>query len=183
MPLWHLKGDMVNALISANQIEKRIYRIRDQNVMIDRDLAYLYEVQTGALKRAVRRNIERFPADFMFTLTQQELAAMRSEAGELKQGRGKHRKYLPFVFTEPGVAMLSSVLNSKRAIQVNVEIMRAFIRLREMILSHKDLVRKIDAMERKYDHQFKIVFDAIRELMAPPTPKMKKLGFKVADKE
>lgn len=144
--------------------------------MLDGDLADLYGVEVKQLKRQVRRNIDRFPADFMFELSKEEYESLRRHLGTLK--RGEHSKYLPYAFTEQGVAMLSSVLRSKRAVQVNVEIMRAFVRLREMIASHKDLARKLDALEKKYDTQFKAVFDAIRELMKPPAERAKKrIGF------
>ncbi len=150
--------------------------------MLDKDLSYLYEVETKALNRAVKRNIDRFPEDFMFHLTKEEFGSLRFHFGTSKrEGRGGLR-YLPYAFTENGVAMLSSVLNSERAIKVNIQIMRAFTRLREMILSHKDLQRKIEAMEKKYDHQFKVVFDAIKQLLEPPKKPRKRIGF-LADKE
>jgi phage regulator Rha-like protein len=110
-------------------------------------------------------------------LTSEEAEALRSQIATLKKGRGQHRKYLPYVFTEQGVAMLSSVLNSERAIEVNILIMRAFVKLREMLATHKDLAKKLEEMERKYDAQFKVVFDAIRKLMAPPEPKRRQIGF------
>lgn len=135
--------------------------------MLDEDLAALYEVQVKALNQSVRRNIERFPGDFMFQLTSEEAAALRSQSVTLKKGRGEHRKYPPMAFTEQGVAMLSSVLRSKRAVLVNVEIMRTFVRLRQMLNANADLARKLAALEDKYDAQFKVVFEAIRELMAP----------------
>ena len=152
--------------------------------MLDADLAVLYGVSTKALVQAVKRNLERFPGDFMFHLTEQEVRALRSQivtlddASGRSRGRGRHAKYLPHAFTEQGVAMLSSVLKSKRAARVNVEIMRAFVRLRGMIAHSQDLARKLDALESKYDRQFKVVFDAIRELMAPPpsAPK-RRIGF------
>jgi hypothetical protein len=146
--------------------------------MLDADLAVLYGVEVKVLNQAVKRNIERFPEDFMFQLTAEEAATLRSQTVTLKPGRGRHRKYLPYAFTEQGVAMLSSVLRSRRAVLVNIEIMRAFVRLRQMLASHADLARKLEALEKKYDAQFKVVFDAIRELMAPPTPKHKRpIGF------
>jgi phage regulator Rha-like protein len=144
--------------------------------MLDSDLAHLYEVPVKRINEQVRRNPKRFPPDFMFQLTSEEFDSLRSQIATLKHGRGQHRKYLPYAFTEQGVAMLSSVLNSERAIEVNVEIMRAFVRLREMIASHKDLARRLNDLERKYDTKFKIVFDAIRELMAPTKPKHR-IGF------
>jgi len=156
--------------------------------MLDADLAALYGVPTKALVQAVKRNLERFPADFMFHLTEQEVRALRSQivtlddASGRSRGRGRHAKYLPHAFTEQGVAMLSSVLKSKRAVRVNVEIMRAFVRLRGMIAHSQDLARKLDALESKYDRQFKVVFDAIRELMAPPAAAPKRrIGFVSGD--
>jgi phage regulator Rha-like protein len=146
--------------------------------MLDSDLAALYGVETRTLIQAVKRNLSRFPADFMFQLNFQNVAALRSQIVTLKTGRGQHRKYAPYVFTENGVAMLSSVLNSERAVQVNIAIMRVFVKLREMIASHKDLAKRLDELEGKYDAQFKAVFDAIRQLMASPEPKKTKIGFR-----
>ena len=143
--------------------------------MLDRDLAVLYGVETKYLKRQVNRNIESFPDDFMFLLTGEEYKSLRYQFGTLK--RGEHAKYLPYAFTEQGVAMLSSVLKSKRAIQVNIQIMRAFIKLKEMLSTHKDLKQKIEEMEKKYDYQFKIVFDAIKQLLEPPVVSRGKIGF------
>ena len=168
-------------IILVEMIERKIYLIRGHKVMLDTDLAGLYEVETTSnLNKAVKRNIDRFPDDFMFQLTKEEADSLRFQFGILKPGeqagtqsetnkpgRGQHRKYLPYVFTEQGVAMLSSVLNSKRAVQVNIAIMRVFVKLREMIATHKDLARKLSDMEKKYDSQFKVVFDAIRQLMTP----------------
>ena len=160
------------------RIDSHIYLIRGQNVLLDADLAALYEVEVKVLNQAVKRNIERFPEDFMFQLTKQEVTNLRSQFATLKKGHGRHRKYLPYAFTEQGLAMLSSVLRSARAIQVNVEIMRAFVRLRQMLTGNVELVRKFAALEKKYDSQFKVVFDAIRALMKPPEPKKKRsIGF------
>jgi phage regulator Rha-like protein len=162
-------------------IANRIYVIRGIKVMLDRDLAELYGVETKALKQAVKRNIDRFPADFMFELTKRENQTLRSQNVTLK--RGQHSKYLPYVFTEQGVAMLSSVLKSDRAIQVNIQIMRAFTQLRGLLSTHKDLKVKIEAMEEKYDENFRIVFEAIKQLLeADETPK-KKIGFTVKEKQ
>jgi hypothetical protein len=159
--------------------------------MLDVDLAKLYETPTKALLQAVKRNIDRFPEDFAFRLSLQEVRALRSQivtsneqpdenidnSPTVDVGRGG-RTYLPYVFTEQGVAMLSSVLSSPRAVKVNIEIMRAFVRLRRLIASHADLARKLEGLEKKYDAQFKVVFDAIRQLMIPPEPKKKgRLGF------
>jgi phage regulator Rha-like protein len=124
------------------------------------------------------RNKKRFPSDFMFQLTAEEVERLRSQFATLKPGRGQHRKYRPYAFTEQGVAMLSSVLHSERAIQVNIAIMRAFVQLREMIGTNKGLARRLNELEKKYDSQFRVVFEAIRELMAEPEPKVKRIGFK-----
>jgi len=148
---------------------------------LDRDLAQLYGVTTGNLNKAVKRNLDRFPLNFMFQLTHEEYESLRFQFGILEKGR--HTKYLPNAFTEQGVAMLSGVLNSPRAVQVNIEIMRAFVRLRQMLLSHVELARKIEQMERKYDSQFKVVFEAIRHLMAPPVKPKRKIGFDQKEKQ
>lgn len=161
--------------LPVETIEHKILFLRGQKVMLDADLATLYGVPTKRLNEQIRRNPKRFPADFMFQLTFQEVTNLRSQIATSKYWGG--RRYLPYVFTEQGVAMLSSVLNSERAIEVNVEIMRAFVRLRQILATHKDLSRKLEEMEKKYDHQFKVVFDAIRQLMAPPPSKSKKIGF------
>lgn len=171
----------MGGLVSAEGIEKRILILREHRVMLDNDLAGLYGVPTRRLNEQVRRNMRRFPADFMFQLTPEETKSLRSQIAISKKGRGG-RRYRPLVFTEQGVAMLSSVLNSERAVQVNIEIMRAFVRLREILANHKDLARKLDAMEKKYDAQFKVVFDAIRQLMSPPDPKKRKIGFIMKEK-
>jgi hypothetical protein len=163
--------------VSLSRIAQNIHYVRGQKVMLDTDLARLYRVETKALNRAVLRNRDRFPADFMFQLTVEEEGVLRCQIGTLKTGRGKHRKFLPHVFTEQGVAMLSSVLRSKRAVLVNVEIVRAFVRLREMLSSNADLARKLAALEGKYDRQFRVVFDAIRQLMAPPATARRSIGF------
>ena len=172
---------MVNkkSLIPVDRIEKAILLIRGQKVMLDADLAELYGVETRVLVQAVKRNLERFPEDFMFQLSQEEFTILRSQI-VTSSGRGG-RRYRPYAFTEQGVAMLSSVLRSRRAIQVNIEIMRAFIRLRQMLASHVELARKLDALEKKYDAQFKQVFEAIRQLMAPPEPKRRPIGFRKRD--
>jgi len=168
-------------IVPEEVIERKILLLRGQKVMLDEDLATLYGVEVRVLNQAVKRNTMRFPADFMFQLNQEEYAectALRSQFVILETGRGRHRKYMPYAFTEQGVAMLSSVLNSDRAIDVNIQIMRAFVKLREMIASHKDLAAKLEALEQKNDFQFKVVFDAIRELMVPAEPKRRKIGFK-----
>jgi phage regulator Rha-like protein len=168
----------MTAHISIERIEQTILLIRRHRVMLDTDLAKLYGVPAKVLNQAVRRNASRFPADFMFQLTGEEATALRSQFVTLKTGRGQHRKYRPYAFTEQGVAMLSSVLHSERAIQVNIAIMRAFVQLREMIGSNKGLARRLNELEKKYDSQFRVVFEAIRELMAEPGPKVKRIGFK-----
>jgi hypothetical protein len=159
----------------------RIYLLRGKKVIMDRDLAGLYEVETGQLKRAVRRNIERFPNDFMFELTKSELVDWRCQFGT-SNGDKMGLRYSPMVFTEQGVAMLSSVLRSKRAIQVNIQIMRAFAELRRMLATHDKLARRVDEMEKKYDEQLQVVFETIKQLMTPPEKPCKKIGFEVENK-
>jgi uncharacterized protein YjcR len=172
---------MVNeSLIPADRIEKAILLIRKQKVMLDADLADLYGVQTKFLVRAVKRNIDRFPADFMFQLSKEEFDNLRFHFGTSSDWGG--RRYPPYAFTEQRVAMLSSVLRSPRAIQVNIEIMRAFIRLRQMLASNAELARKLDELEKKYDAQFKEVFEAIRQLMTPLEPKRRAIGFQTGNK-
>jgi hypothetical protein len=170
-------ADQVSESIDADLVLQSIRVIRGQRVLLDSELADLYQVETKALTRAVRRNIDRFPADFMYQLTAAEVASLRSQIGTLKTGRGTHRKYAPYAFTEQGVAMLSSVLGSRRAVLVNIEIMRAFVRIRDLASTHKELARKLTALEGKYDRQFKVVFDAIRALMRGPEPKRRGIGF------
>ena len=156
-------------------IERRIYLIRGHKVMLDDDLAELYEISTGNLNLAVRRNRARFPQDFMFQLTPAEFQNLRLQFATSRWGG---RRYRPYAFTEHGVAMLSSVLKSERAVQVNILIMRAFVQLRQILATHKDLARKLEEMEKKYDAQFKVVFTAIRELMEPkPVPPSRQIGF------
>jgi phage regulator Rha-like protein len=166
-------------LIVPEVIEKKILLIRGQKVMLDAHLAELYGVETKALKRAVKRNRNRFPEDFCFELSTAEIENLRYQFGASSWGG---RRYSPFAFTEQGVAMLSSVLKSKRAVQVNIEIMRAFVRLREILGTHKDLARKLEELEKKYDTQFKVVFDAIRMLMEPPEKPRKQIGFRVQER-
>jgi phage regulator Rha-like protein len=171
----------MKALVPVEIIEKKILLIRGEKVMLDADLAELYGVETKMLVRAVKRNIDRFPSDFMIQLNREEFENLRFQFGTSSRWGG--RRYLPYAFTEQGVAMLSSVLNSERAVKVNVEIMRAFVRLRQMLASNAELARKLDALEKKYDHQFKVVFDAIIQLMTPlDTKKKGKIGFR-RDKE
>jgi len=168
-----------NAIVAAQRIARAILLVRGQKVMRDTDLAILYGVPTGALIQAVKRNRVRFPTDFMFQLTRAEALSLRSRSVNLERGRGKHRKYLPYAFTQEGVAMLSSVLRSARAVQVNIAIMRAFVRLRGMVVSNEALARKLDALEKKYDAQFKVVFDAIRQLMSPEAAGQRTIGFRL----
>jgi len=181
------------AIVPTEMIQTKIYLIRGRKVMLDRDLAMLYGVGTGRLNEAVKRNIERFPEDFMFKLNKQEVkiwesyilgidlrsqiatSSLRSQFAILKQGQ--HIKYAPYVFTEQGVAMLSSVLNSKRAVQVNIQIMRTFTKMREMLASHKELREKIEAMEKKYDKKFRVVFEAIHALLKEEKGPKRKVGF------
>ena len=168
--------------IPIERIEQAIFLIRGQKVLLDADLAQLYGVETKILNKAVKRNLDRFPEDFMFQLTAEEAENLRFQIGTSKKQRGG-RRYLPYAFTEQGVAMLSGVLNSPRAVKVNVEIMRAFVRLRQLMATHTDLARKLTALEQKYDKQFKVVFDAIRALMSPPAKPRKKIGFIVKEKQ
>jgi len=172
------------ALISPDTIEKQILMLRGHRVMLDSDLALMYGVETKALLRAVKRNRSRFPADFMLQLSKEEFANLRyqfgtsSSSSQIVISSWGGRRYPPYAFTEQGVAMLSSVLSSPRAILVNIAIMRAFVRLREILNTHAELARKLDSLEKRYDSQFKVVFDAIRQLMTPPEPKTKRIGFK-----
>ncbi len=161
-------------LISVESITNRIYFIRGIKVMLDRDLAELYGVETKQLKRAVRRNIDRFPADFMFELADDELEILRCQIGTSSWGGPR---YIPMAFTEQGVAMLSSVLKSKRAIQVNIQIMRIFSQFKQMLSGHRDLEMKIEAMEEKYDEQFRVVFEAIKQLITEEEKPKRKIGF------
>ncbi len=165
------------SLIPAGRIESMILLFRGEKVMLDSDLAVLYGVPTKALVQAVKRNRERFPSDFMFQLSSDEFTNLRSQTVTSSPSAWGGRRTPPFAFTEQGVAMLSSVLRSKRAVLVNVEIMRAFVKLRQILLSHIELAEKLAALEKRYDAQFKVVFDAIRQLMTPPDPKRRRIGF------
>lgn len=164
----------MDEMIPQKILEQKIFLIRKQKVMIDRDLAELYGVETKALTRAVRRNIDRFPEDFMFQLTNQEVINLKYHFGTSSWGGTRK---LPLAFTENGIAMLSSVLRSKTAIHVNIQIMRTFTKLRELMATHKDLKTRIDQMEQKYDSQFRVVFQAIKQLIEPPQKKKKQIGF------
>jgi phage regulator Rha-like protein len=163
------------AIVPVERIESRILLVRGHKVMLDSDLAELYGVQTKVLVQAVKRNVERFPADFMFRLSKQEFTNLRSQFVTSSQWGG--RRYPPYAFTEHGAVMLASVLNSPVAVQASVEVVRAFIRLREILATHRQLARKLTELEQNYDEQFKAVFDAIRELMAPPKKERKQIGF------
>lgn len=165
------------SLLPTEVIERRILLVRGRKVMLDSHLAELYEVPTFRLNEAVKRNLRRFPEDFMFRLTKEEAGVLTSQFAMSKPGRGG-RRTLPYVFTEQGVAMLSTVLNSERAIAVNIAIMRTFVRLRYILATHKDLAAKLEAMEKKYDKQFKVVFEILRQLTEPtPVPEKGPMGF------
>jgi hypothetical protein len=162
--------------IPVEHLAEKIYLIRGMKVMLDRDLAGLYQVETRALKQAVRRNIERFPPDFMFELTAEELKNWRSQF-VTSNGEKMGLRHLPMAFTEQGVAMLSSVLRSQRAIQVNIQIMRAFTRLRQMLAGYDELRNKIEEMEEKYDQSFQVVFEAIKRLLEVEAQPKRRIGF------
>ena len=165
-------------LIPQETIEKRIFLIRNQKVMIDRDLAELYGVETKHLNRQVKRNIQRFPEEFMFQLSIEERNQLVTICHRLKTM--KHSSSLPYVFTEHGVAMLASVLKSDRAVKISIHIIKAFVKLREMLSTHKELANKLAQLERKienHDEEIRLIFDAIRQLMTPPEPRKKQIGF------
>lgn len=166
----------MKGMVTTVSIEQKIYLIRGQRVMLDSDLAALYEVPTKRLNEQVRRNADRFPEDFMFQLTSKEFDILRSQ-NATSSARHGGRRYPPYVFTEHGALMAAGVLNTDRAVQVSIYVVRTFVRLREMIIMNKDLSRRLDEMERRYDSQFKVVFDAIRALVAQPELKQKKIGF------
>ena len=161
--------------LAQKEITQKIYFIRGHRVMLDSDLAELYKVETKVLNQAVRRNLDRFPDDFMFQLTNREVALLRSQIVTLKQGQ--HLKYAPQVFTEQGIAMLSSVLNSGRAIQVNIQIIRTFTKLRELIATNKELREKLEKMEKEYDNKFAIVFETIRKMLVIEEAPKRRIGF------
>jgi hypothetical protein len=190
VPIWHSKFEvtncdfkfkflrrniMTNELVPDEIIENKIYLIRGQKVMLDRDLAALYDVENFQLKRQVKRNIDRFPSDFMFTLTDQEMEQMVCHFGI--PSKSYFGGSAPLAFTEHGILMLSSVLNSPRAVQVNIQIMRTFTKLRRIFFGYKELKERLDQIESKYDSQFKGVFDAINEMLAEPPTKVKGVGF------
>jgi len=166
--------------LKEENIARYIYTIRGEKIMLDHDLALLYEVETKAFKQAVRRNIERFPADFMFELTAKEYKYIRSQNVTLK--RGQHSKYLPFAFTEQGVAMLSGILRSDRAIQVNITIIRTFSNMKKLLGNYKEIEVKIEMLEKKYDKNFAIVFNALKQLIRQESHPRKQIGFKRNEK-
>ena len=170
------QSDTLMSRLRAENIPQRILTIRGHRVMLDVDLAELYDVPTKSLNQAIRRNMDRFPEDFMFQLTEAEFADLRSQFVTSKKKRGG-RRYMPYVFTEQGVAMLSGVLNSDRAVQVNIAIMRAFVRMRETMASHRELAQRLNTLEKTYDAHFRVVFDAIRALMEPPKTPRRRIGF------
>jgi phage regulator Rha-like protein len=163
------------SLVPLERIDRAIILVRGERVMLDSDLAEIYGVETKVLNRAVKRNASRFPADFMFQLTAEEAANLRCQSGTSSLYGG--RRYLPYAFTEHGALMLANVLNSERAAQTSVMVVRAFVKLRQMLASNAELARKLAAMEKKYDAQFKVVFDAIRQLMSPPAKPKREIGF------
>ncbi len=169
-------------IIPLERIENRIFLIRGLKIMLSAHLSELYGVEHRVLMQAVKRNIERFPEDFMFQLDNNEYKVLKSQIVISNRGRGGVR-HNPYAFTEQGVAMLSSVLRSKRAVEVNIQIMRTFVKLREMLISHEELARKLKEMEKKYDKQFAVVFKAIAQLMTPPEKKKGKVGFQVKGNE
>jgi hypothetical protein len=168
-------------VIPAGRIERAILQIRGLRVMVDADLAMLYGVTTKVLNQAVKRNKDRFPGDFMFQLTPEEKLEVVTNCDHLS--RLRFSPVLPYVFTEHGVLMLANILNSERAVRVSVQIVRTFVRLRETLSTHSDLARKLTEMEKKYDVQFKVVFEAIRQLMAPPIKSKRKIGFDLKEKQ
>jgi hypothetical protein len=189
MPRKKTSSSQLQVVAQFETVERKIHLIRGQKVMLDSDLAELYEVETRVLNQAVRRNLSRFPEDFMFQLTEAEAQNLRSHIVTSNRKHGG-RRYLPYVFTEQGVAMLSSVLRSERAVQVNIAIMRAFVKLRELMNTHAELAQKIEAMERQYgahDKQIGLIFELIKRLLQPPDsgplPPRKPIGFRPAKKQ
>ena len=164
----------IQTLLPTKRIEHAILVLRGEKVILDEDIAALYGVETKTLIRAMKRNLDRFPLDFMFQLTEQEVEILRYQIGNSRWGG---RRYLPYAFTEQGVAMLSSVLRSEQSVRVNIEIMRAFVRLRQVMTTRTDLARRLHELEHKYDGQFKVVFDALRQLMAQPGTANRRIGF------
>lgn len=170
----------IETLIPDEAVISKIYLIRGQKVMLDKDLAEMYGVETKVLNQAVRRNADRFPEDFMFTLTNEEWFSLRSQFVTLESGRGRYSKYKPYLFTEQGVAMLSSVLNSAVAIKVNIQIIRIFTRMREMLMTNKDILLKLEKLENdvtENKEDIAVIFKALKQLLNPPQPKRRKIGF------
>jgi hypothetical protein len=177
--------------VTDETVISKIYFVRSKKVMLDKDLAEMYGVETKVLNQAVKRNMSRFPEDFMFKLTEKENNSLRSQIVTLESGKGKHAKYSPYAFTEHGVAMLSSVLNSKTAIKVNIQIIRIFTRMREMLLTHKDILIKLEKLEKKmviqsknlkkHENEIQIIFKALKQLLNPPAQPRKQIGFKVKE--
>ena len=173
-------------MIQDELVINKIYLIREQKVMLDRHLAELYDVETKVLNQAVRRNSERFPKDFMFQLTKKEWESIRSQFVTLEAGRGKYPKYLPYVFTEQGVAMLSSVLKSETAIRVNIQIIRVFTKMRELLLTHKDILLQLQKIEKKltgHDQDIQLIFQYLKQLLNPPQLPRNKIGFRRKDEK
>ncbi len=180
------KSAFMNALIPLERVESRILFIRGEKVIVDSDLAQLYGVTTSNFNKAVKRNIERFPSDFMFQLTKEEFESLRFQTGISNESMRSQfatskerggRRYLPYAFTEHGALMAANILNSDRAVEASVQVVRAFVKLRQMLASNAELARKVEALEQKYAANFKVVFDAIKQLMAPPTSPNSKIGF------
>jgi len=173
-------------MIPDELVMNKIYLIRGQKVMLDEDLAELYGVENKRLKEAVRRNIDRFPDDFMFELTPAEFESLRTQFATLKTGRGQHTKYTPFVFTEQGVSMLSGVLNSETAIRVHIQIIRVFAKMRELLLTHKDILLQLEKIEKKltgHDEDIQLIFQYLKQLLNPPQPPRRKIGFRRKNEE
>ena len=173
-------------IIPDEMVMNKIYLIRGLKIILDKDLANLYNVETKAFNQAVKRNEERFPEDFMFRLTKKEWESLRSQIVTLEIGRGKYPKYLPYVFTEQGVAMLSSVLNSETAIRVNIQIIRVFTKMRELLLTHKDILLQLEKMEKKltgHDEDIALIFKYLKQLLNPPQPPRNKVGFRRKDEK
>jgi hypothetical protein len=181
---YYMAKNEKSIIIPDELLMKKIYLIRGQKILLDRDLAELYGVETKVFNQAVKRNAERFPKDFMFRLTKKEWESLRSQFVTLENGRGKYPKYLPNVFTEQGVAMLSSVLNSETAIRVNIRIIRVFTKMRELLLTHKDILLQLEKMENKlasHDADITVIFDYLKQLLNPPVPPRNKIGFRRKD--
>lgn len=171
------KRTKIRSLVPIAVVERRIHLVRGRKVILDADLATLYQVPTGALNQAVRRNVERFPEDFMFQLNNEEFENWKSQIVMSNSGAKMGLRRRPYAFTEQGVAMLSSVLKSKRAIAVNIAIIRTFVRLRRLLATHKELAERLIDMEKKFDERFKIVFDILRQLTETPLPRKRPIGF------